>query len=153
MIDEKIFLDKLNECATKEKRDYFYIGEVRNMIKYSPKKENIIEGIKEIVKEDNAHNLEFRIDQFGLKVYLIWDENNNGEENFIIPIYCNILDGLCYIPQGEFKETYKDEEYYGIDLKEIEIVYKIMEYMELHKEEISDICYGCNWEDRENKED
>ena len=58
---------------------------------------------------------------------------------------------ISYIPDNELKDGFRTQEF-GITLGEIVLIKRIMEYLEIHKPEIYEICYGYNCEDRRNVE-
>ena len=100
---------------------------------------NIIEDILEIIKNDHRHNIKIVMDLEGITIYLDDDPDDTYEERYVIPIRLDILYESCYIPDDEYKNSteYTD---YGIDKEEIDLIQKIMEYLENNKEEIFKKC-------------
>lgn len=113
---------------------------------------NILEDIKKIVKNDIEHHLKIEVDWSGVTVYLDYDPELEFQENIVIPIYYDVLDEFSYIPDDKFREIYKPNDY-GMDLKEITLIKNIMEYLETHKKEISELCRGYDLDRRKNIND
>lgn len=105
---------------------------------------NLLEDIKKIVKEDKEHNVKVVVDNLSVKVYLDYDPGNDYEEKMLIPIEYTTLEEFAYIPDGEYREKYNACDY-GIDLSEITLIKRIMEYLESHKKEINNLCDGYSW--------
>ena len=108
---------------------------------------NLLEDIKKIVKNDKEHNVKVEVDDMSVKVYLDYDPENTWDEKTIIPIEYNTLDEFAFIPDREYREKFIVDDF-GIDLHEIALVKKIMEYLEAHKEDIDKLCGGYSWEER-----
>jgi len=100
---------------------------------------NLLKDIKEIVKNDREHNVEVQVDGFGIRVFLEYDPESTFERKMIIPIEYAALEEFAYIPDTNFKEMYNPNDY-GITLDEIILIKDIMEYLESHKSEISELC-------------
>lgn len=103
---------------------------------------NLLNDIAEIVKDDKEHNVEVRIDAYGITVYLEYDPEIDNDT--IIPIRYSTLEEFAYIPYEEYIEKFQPIDY-GIDSSEIELIQRIMGYMENNKVEIKKICdqFGC----------
>ena len=108
---------------------------------------NLLQDIKDILKDDKEHNLKIEVSQFGVKILLDYDPGNDYEEKIILPIEYTTLEEFAYIPDDEYRKMYNANDY-GIDLPEIILAKNIMEYLESHKEEIHDLCSGYAWEFR-----
>lgn len=102
---------------------------------------DLLNDIVVIVKDDKEHNIEVRFDTFGISIYLECEPNIN--DNCIIPIRYTALEEFAYIPQDELIEKFNPNDF-GIDLSEIKLIQKIMEYLEKNKEKINAMC---NWFD------
>lgn len=102
---------------------------------------NLLEDIKNIVAHDREHSVRVLVDSLGVTVYLDYDPERNYEEKCLLPIKYETLGEFAFIPDDEYRESYNPGDY-GIDLPEIELVSKIMRYMENHKEEIEALCRG-----------
>ena len=76
-----------------------------------------------------------------VKVYLIYDPENNYDESTIIPIEYSLLEEFAYIPDSDYRKMYNVNDY-GIDINEIILIKNIMEYLESHREEIAALCDG-----------
>lgn len=99
----------------------------------------ILYEIAKAVKDDEKHNIEVKIDSFGLTVYLDYDPDRNFKEECIIPIHYDPLYDNVYIPQDELIDKFRPEEG-GIELDEIKLIGKIMELLNDNKEKINNIC-------------
>lgn len=115
------------------------------------RKMNLLEDIKDIVKNDKEHHLKIEVDCVSVKVFLIYDPENDYSEDMIIPIEYCIFDEFAYISDSEYREMFKPCDY-GLTLDEVTLIKNIMEYLESHKKEIKDLCQGYSWEDRMEKE-
>ena len=100
---------------------------------------NLIEDILNIVKDDKRHNVKVVIESIGVTVYLDDDPDDTYEERYVIPIRYDCCSGFCYIPHDEYCEIMHDNDF-GIDLEEINLIQKIMQYMENNNEEIEAVC-------------
>lgn len=110
---------------------------------------DILKDIRDILIEnkDTEHMLKIVVDWSGVSVYLDYDPEKDFEEQCVIPIRYEVLDGFAYIPDDEYREKFKTNDY-GIEYNEIVLIKEIMEYLESHKNEIHDLCVGYDWEDR-----
>lgn len=77
-----------------------------------------------------------------------YDPNEEFDENCIIPIHYTTVEDFAYIPDGECREKYNPSDY-GIDTSEIRLISGIMDYLELHGDEINELCNGLDFQDRE----
>lgn len=101
---------------------------------------NLIEDILNIVKDDKRHNVKVVIESLGVTVYLDDDPDGDYEEKYIIPVRYDTLFGSCYIPHGEYLKCMTEDVDCGIDKEEIDLIQKIMEYLENNKKEIDHYC-------------
>lgn len=117
---------------------------------------DLLKDLAQIVKNDKTHNLIAKVDGEGITVFLDYDSNLNYAhvETEIIPIRYDTLEEFCYIPMDELKESFHTDEY-GINSDEIKLISQIMDYLESHTKEISDICDMYDLESRKEiaKED
>lgn len=113
---------------------------------------NLLNDIKDILKDDTEHHLKIEIDALGVTVYLDYDPCCDYKEDVILPIYYNAVDEFCYIPHNKYCEMYKPCAY-GLEFTEIRLVEKIMSYLDSHKKEINKLCDGYDIEDRKEKHD
>lgn len=97
---------------------------------------NLIEDILDIIKDDNRHNAKICIDSLGVTIYLDDDPEDAYEEKYVIPIRYDALLECCYIPQHEYIQCMSDETESGIDREQINLIQRIMTYLENHKEVI-----------------
>jgi hypothetical protein len=111
---------------------------------------NILEDIKDIVKDDKEHLIAVKASWDGIYVYLEYDPDKEFEENCIIPIFYDVLDEFPYIPDDELKEKWNPSDY-GIDYNEICLIKNIMEYFNEHKEEIKELCSGFDFETKKKE--
>ena len=102
---------------------------------------DLLRDIAEIAKDDKEHNVEVKIDLYGVTVYLEYDPE--VENDTIIPIQYTAFEEFAYIPHEEFIKKFKPSDF-GVDLSEIKLIQKIMEYMENNKVEINKICERFN---------
>ena len=109
---------------------------------------NLIEDILNIVKDDKRHNVKVVIESLGVTVYLDDDPDGDYEEKYIIPVRYDVLFGSCYIPHDEYLKCMTEDVDCGIDKEEIDLIQKIMEYLENHKTEIDHYCEILNPETR-----
>jgi hypothetical protein len=114
-------------------------------VKKISNKINILEDIKDIVKDDKEHLITVKVSWDGIYVYLEYDPEHNFTENYIIPIFYDALEEFSYIPDGELREKWKPNDY-GIDYNEICLIKSIMDYFESHKKEIKELCIGFDFE-------
>ena len=110
---------------------------------------NLLNDIKEFLKNDEEHNLKIEVGWDGVTVYLDYDPALDFEKNCVIPIHYTVIEEFCYIPHDEYCDLYKPADF-GIDYSEIKIIEKIMGYFEKHKKEINELCRGYLIEDRDN---
>lgn len=113
---------------------------------------NLLEDIKQILRDDEAHNLKIEVLSYGVNVYLDFDPTAECREKSVIPITYDIVDEFAYIPDREYRKLYNTDDY-GIDFSEINLIKEIMEYLENHKKEINDLCCGYSWEMRKHIND
>lgn len=112
---------------------------------------NLIEDILNIVKDDERHNIKVVIESLGITIYLDDDPDGDYEEKYIVPVrYDSLFEG-CYIPHDEYLKCMSDDVDCGIDKEEIDLIQKIMEYLENNKEEINHYCDQLNPERRDAK--
>lgn len=105
--------------------------------------------ICDVVKDDKRHNIKIEIDDTGIIVFLDDDPELNGFGKFMIPIKYDILQEECVIPHGVYMKHMEEcPEETGIDIKEIEIILKIMKLLEENVKEIRSFCDKCWWENR-----
>lgn len=110
---------------------------------------NILQDIKNIVKNDGEHHLKIEVYRSGVNVYLDYDPCKEFKEDCIIPIHYNTTKEFAYIPDDEFKDKCKFRPgCCGITINEIILMKNIMEYLESNKKEIAELCRGYGWEDR-----
>ena len=110
---------------------------------------DILKDIKNILRNDKEHFLKVTVDWTGVHIYLEYDPQKSFNEDFIIPIYYNVLDEFAYIPDSEYRELIKESDY-GIVLDQIKTIKAIMNYLESHKEEIAELCNEYDFEYRKN---
>ena len=94
----------------------------------------MIEDILSIIKDDNRHNVKICIDTLGVTIYLDDDPEDTYEEKYVIPIRYDALLEFCYIPQHEYIQVMSDETESGIDKEEIDLIQRIMTYLEDYKD-------------------
>lgn len=109
---------------------------------------NLLTDIKEIVKNDKEHNIKIEVSSLGVRVLLDYDPDNNYEEKIIIPIEYTTLEEFSYIPDSDYRKMFNINDY-GITVDEIDLISKIMHYLESHGREIQELCNGYAWEFRE----
>ena len=112
-------------------------------------KMNLLNDIKEFLKDDEEHNLKIEVDWDGITVYLDYDPALDFEKNCVIPIHYTAIEEFFYIPHEEYCDLYKPTDF-GIDYSEIKIIEKIMGYLEKHKQEINELCRGYLIEERDS---
>lgn len=110
---------------------------------------DILRDITSILKKykDDSHFLEIKIAWDGIIIYLDDDPEKNFEQNYVIPICYDSIDNVIYISDSEYKKNFKDTDF-GITYSEIILIKDIMDYLNLHKEELSDICKLYDFEER-----
>ena len=109
---------------------------------------NLIEGLLDIIKDDTRHIIKICFDTLGVTVYLDDDPNGEYEEKYVIPVrYDSLFEG-CYIPHDEYLECMSKDVDGGIDKEEIDLIQKIMEYLENNKKEIDHYCNLLDLETR-----
>ena len=111
---------------------------------------DILQDIKNIVKNDKEHMVKVEVAWDGVTVYLDYDPSKEFHEDYVIPIHYCTVDEFAYIPDDRFKELYKPCDY-GMDLNEITLMKEIMEYLESHRTEIAELCHGYDWEFRKDE--
>lgn len=109
---------------------------------------NLLNDIKNLLKDDECHNLKIEIEWDGVTVYLDYDHGLDFKEDNIIPIHYTIIEEFCYIPHDMYCKMYKANDY-GLERTEIKLIAKIMDYLDKHKKEINELCRGYLIEDRE----
>lgn len=112
---------------------------------------NLIKDLKNIVKDDKEHFLEINVAWDGVRVYLDYDPDGEFKEKWVIPIYYDTIDRFAYIPDDEYRKKYnKDGSLdYGIDSHEVKLIYKIMDYLEKHSNEIDVLCKELDFQNRD----
>lgn len=101
---------------------------------------SLIEGLLDIIQGDKRHSVKICLDTLGVTVYFDDDPDGNYEEKYIIPVrYDSLFEG-CYIPHDEYLECMSDDADCGIDKEEIDLIQKIMEYLENNKIDINHYC-------------
>ena len=70
-----------------------------------------------------------------MTIYLSDDEDNSYTEKYVIPIRYDRLSNEIFIDDSEYKKLMTDNDV-GIDLEEINLIQKIMQYLDNHKEKI-----------------
>ena len=111
---------------------------------------DILQDIKNIVKNDKEHMVKVEVAWDGVTVYLDYDPSKEFHEDYVIPIHYCTVDEFAYIPDDKFKELYKPCDY-GMDLNEITLIKEIMEYLESHRTEIAELCNGYDLEFRKDE--
>ena len=111
---------------------------------------DILQDIKNIVKNDKEHMVKVEVAWDGVTVYLDYDPSKEFHEDYVIPIHYCTVDEFAYIPDDRFKELYKPCDY-GMDLNEITLMKEIMKYLESHRTEIAELCHGYDWEFRKDE--
>lgn len=106
---------------------------------------NLLADIKELMKEDKEHNVKVEVNCLGIKILLDYDPENNYEERVIIPIEYSTLEEFAYIPDTDYREMFNVNDY-GIIVEEIDLISKIMHYLESHNKEIKELCDSYSWE-------
>lgn len=96
---------------------------------------NLIEGLLNIIKDDTRHIIKIYFDTLGVTVYL-----DEYEEKYVIPVRYDSLYESAYIPHDEYIERMGEDIDGGIDKEEIDLIQKIMEYLENNKKEIDHYC-------------
>ena len=101
---------------------------------------NLIEGLLDIIKDDTRHIIKICFDTLGVIVYLDDDPDKEYEEKYVIPVRYDSLYESAYIPHDEYLECMSKDVDGGIDKEEIDLIQKIMEYLENNKKEIDHYC-------------
>ena len=101
---------------------------------------NLIEDILDIVKDDKRHTIKICIDSLGVTIYLDDDPEDTYEEKYVIPIKYDTLLECAYIPHEEYVKCMSEDKDCGIDKEEIDLIQKIMEYLENNKLSIHRYC-------------
>ena len=101
---------------------------------------NLIEGLLDIIKDDTRHIIKICFDTLGVTVYLDDDPDKEYEEKYVIPVRYDSLYESAYIPHDEYIERMGEDIDGGIDKEEIDLIQKIMEYLENNKKEIDHYC-------------
>ena len=114
---------------------------------------NLIEDIIDIIKEDTRHNVKICIDSSDITIYLDDDLENTFEEKYIIPVRYDSLYGYCYIPHDEYIKCMDDDCDGGIDKEEVDLIQKIMKYLEDNKETLNQYCYALSQSLRNEEDD
>lgn len=110
---------------------------------------NLLTDIKNLLKDDGDHHLKIEIDTYGVTVYLIYDPEIEDCQDVIMPIHYTTIEEFCYIPHDDYCKMYKPTGF-GIDSTEIHLICKIMDYLEEHKKEINELCYGYDITERQS---
>lgn len=105
---------------------------------------DLIKDIGEFVKEDRFHSVSLKISVSGVTVNLKCTPSYETESEEIIPIYYDAINEFAYLPNDIMVNTFKPKEY-GLDLKDIKLICEIMDYLEIHKEELTDLCSKLSW--------
>lgn len=113
---------------------------------------NLFKDIPRLIKDDKEHNLKIEVSWDGVTVYLDYDPDKKFNEDMIIPIRYEVVEGFAYVPHDALVLMYKPSDF-GLDLHEIAMIKSIMEYLEKHKEEIDSICSGYDLEFRQKTKD
>lgn len=109
---------------------------------------NLIEGLLDIIKDDKRHYVKISLDTLGITIYLDDDPDGEYEEKYVIPVrYDSLFEG-CYIPHDEYLKCMSNDADCGIDKEEIDLIQKIMAYLENNKIEINHYCEILNPETR-----
>ena len=101
---------------------------------------NLIEGLLNIIKDDTRHIVKICFDTLGVTIYLDDDPDKEYEEKYVIPVRYDSLYESAYIPHDEYLECMSKDVDGGIDKEEIDLIQKIMEYLENNKKEIDHYC-------------
>ena len=110
---------------------------------------NILEDIINIIKQDKRHEIKICMDSLGVTIYLDDDPYDTYEEKYVIPVRYDVLYECCYIPHDEYVKHMSENTDCGIDKEEIDLIQKIMEYLENNR---SSIHHYCNFLNREQRE-
>lgn len=89
-----------------------------------------------IIKDDDRHNVKICIDTLGVTIYLDDDPEDTYEEKYVIPIRYDFLLECSYIPHDEYVQCMANDIDAGIDIEEINLIQRIMTYLEDHKDVI-----------------
>lgn len=112
---------------------------------------NLLNDIAEICKDDKEHNIYVNVDTSSITVELEYDPNHEYDSKEAIPIKYDLCGEFAYIPQDELIDQYRPDDY-GIDLAEIRLIQRIMEYLEEHRDGIEFLCnsYDAAYRDGHN---
>lgn len=109
--------------------------------------ENVIKGIKDILKDDKEHILKFVIEYNRFMVQLIYDPSVTGTRSEVIPIVYSVPNGFCTIDDKLYRELFWPMGL-GIDSDEVGLIKKVMDYIEEHSADIDEMCDGLHIYDR-----
>lgn len=125
------------------------MGNTRNQCFIGVIRINLIEDILDIVKDDKRHRIKICVDSLGVTVYLDDDPDDAYEEKYVIPVTYDTLFECAHIPHEEYMKCMSADADCGIDKEEIDLIQKIMEYLENNKSNIRHYCNSLNRERRE----
>lgn len=108
---------------------------------------NLIQDLIDITKNDSRHHIKIVIDGIYFTVYIDDDSDETYEERYVIPIRYDCCSGFCYILHDEYCDIMHNNDF-GIDLEEINLIQKIMQYMENNNDEIEAACYSLSLTNR-----
>lgn len=108
---------------------------------------DFLKDIANIVKDDKEHNVEVKVNSAEVVVYLEYNPEQSYDSKCIIPIAYTPLKEFAYISHNELTEMFNPSDF-GIDLKEIKLIKKIMKYMEKHSVELNELCSRYDLRDR-----
>ena len=72
----------------------------------------------------------------GVTIYLDDDPEDTYEEKYVIPVMYDSLCHSCYIPRDKYIKCMSNDIDAGIDREEIDLISKLMAYLEDNKEAI-----------------
>lgn len=110
---------------------------------------NLIKDILDIIKDDTRHSFKICIDTLGVTIYLDDDPDDTFEEEFVIPVTYDTLLESSFIPHEEYIKCMSGKTDAGIDKEQIDLIQKIMEYLENNKESIDSYCSSLSRYQRE----
>lgn len=113
---------------------------------------DLLKDIAEIVKNDKEHNVEVKINQYEVVIYLEYNPEYSDDRKCIIPIAYTSIEEVTYIPQDELVKIYNPTAF-GIDLNEIKLIQRIMIYLESHKRELNTLCSMYSLDNRRDLDD
>lgn len=108
---------------------------------------DILKDIADLLKDDKDHNLEVKVNNSGVTVYLDCDPNEELNRSCVIPIKYDTLDDYACIPSDELTDIFRPNEG-GIELEEIKLVQSIMTYLENNSSKINELCSSYDICDR-----